>query len=107
MASAKLDFLGELLEVLVEEGRRILIFSQFTTMLGLIEEHLQQERVAYLKLTGESKDRGSLVERRPPTAPTASARTSRCLSTSCSAVTPSRSASINFNRTRPSSQQIC
>ncbi len=61
--SAKLDFLTELLEVLVEEGRRILIFSQFTTMLGLIEAHLAAKGVAYLKLTGASKDRGALVEK--------------------------------------------
>ncbi len=60
--SAKLDFLKELLETLVEEGRKILIFSQFTTMLELIEEHLVKSRVPYLKLTGGSKDRGKLVE---------------------------------------------
>ncbi|MFK7849919.1 MAG: DEAD/DEAH box helicase [Akkermansiaceae bacterium] len=60
--SAKLDFLSELLTTLIEEGRRILIFSQFTTMLSLIEEHLIRTNVAYLKLTGGSKDRGQLVE---------------------------------------------
>lgn len=60
--SAKLDFLKELLETLIEEGRKILIFSQFTTMLELIEEHLMKTKVPYLKLTGASKDRGKLVE---------------------------------------------
>ncbi len=60
--SAKLDYLKEMLETLVEEGRKILIFSQFTTMLGLIEEHLLRTKVPYLKLTGGSKDRGGLVE---------------------------------------------
>ncbi|MCF7730709.1 MAG: DEAD/DEAH box helicase [Akkermansiaceae bacterium] len=60
--SAKLDFLTELLELLVEEGRRILLFSQFTTMLALIAEHLERTGVPYLKLTGASKDRGKLVE---------------------------------------------
>ncbi len=60
--SAKLDFLTELLAVLIEEGRRILIFSQFTTMLALIEAHLVKEKIPYLKLTGASKDRGKLVE---------------------------------------------
>ena len=60
--SAKLDFLTGLLSVLIEEGRRILIFSQFTTMLSLIEAHLVKEKIAYLKLTGASKDRGKLVE---------------------------------------------
>jgi superfamily II DNA or RNA helicase len=60
--SAKLDFLTELLAVLIEEGRRILIFSQFTSMLALIEAHLVREKIRYLKLTGASKDRGKLVE---------------------------------------------
>lgn len=62
MGSAKLDFLTELLEVLVEEGRRILIFSQFTTMLSRIEKQLKDMRVAHLLLTGKSKNRGELVE---------------------------------------------
>jgi len=61
-SSAKLEFLKELLETLVEEGRRILIFSQFTTMLSLIESHLVKTKVPYLKLTGGSKDRGKMVE---------------------------------------------
>jgi len=59
--SAKLDFLTELLAVLIEEGRRILLFSQFTSMLALIEAHLVREKIPYLKLTGASKDRGQLV----------------------------------------------
>ena len=60
--SAKLDFLTELLALLIEEGRRILLFSQFTSMLSLIEAHLVNEKIPYLKLTGASKDRGKLVE---------------------------------------------
>ncbi|MGA0844985.1 MAG: DEAD/DEAH box helicase [Luteolibacter sp.] len=60
--SAKLDFLSDLLSVLIEEGRRILLFSQFTTMLRLIEEQLLGKSIPYLKLTGSSKDRGKLVE---------------------------------------------
>ena len=60
--SAKLEFLKELLATLIEEDRRILIFSQFTTMLGLIEAHLVNTSIPYLKLTGGSKDRGKLVE---------------------------------------------
>jgi SNF2 family DNA or RNA helicase len=61
-SSAKLDYLKEMLVTLVEEGRNTLIFSQFTTMLGLIEEYLIKTKVPYLKLTGGSKDRGKLVE---------------------------------------------
>jgi superfamily II DNA or RNA helicase len=60
--SAKLDFLTDLLELLIEEGRRVLLFSQFTSMLALIEAHLNHVRIPYLKLTGASKDRGKLVD---------------------------------------------
>ncbi len=61
--SAKLHELTDLLETLVAEGRRILLFSQFTSMLALIEEGLKRRRVPYLVLTGASKNRGELVER--------------------------------------------
>eukprot|EP00903_Cladosiphon_okamuranus_P003558 g3556.t1 len=62
--SAKLNFLAkDLLPTLLEEGRRILIFSQFTSMLLLIEEHLEKEKIPFLKLTGQTKDRGELVEK--------------------------------------------
>ncbi len=60
--SAKLDFLIELIATLLEEGRRILLFSQFTSMLAIIEQHLQKSNIAYLILTGASKDRGALVD---------------------------------------------
>jgi SNF2 family DNA or RNA helicase len=60
--SAKLTYLTtELLPTLIEEGRRILLFSQFTSMLALIEEHLQLEDIPYLKLTGQTKERANLV----------------------------------------------
>jgi superfamily II DNA or RNA helicase len=61
-SSAKLDFLTELISNLIEEGRRILLFSQFTSMLSIIENHLKKEKISYLILTGTSKDRGSLVD---------------------------------------------
>lgn len=60
--SGKLDYLFELLETLVEEGRRTLLFSQFTTMLEIIENGLNERKISYLKLTGASKHRGKLVE---------------------------------------------
>jgi superfamily II DNA or RNA helicase len=61
--SAKLDYLADLLDTLVEEGRRILLFSQFTSMLDLIAAHLKRRRIRYLMLTGGSKNRGELVEK--------------------------------------------
>ncbi len=63
LSSAKLDYLGDLLETLLEEGRCVLLFSQFTTMLELIEQKLGLLDISYLKLTGASKDRGSLVDK--------------------------------------------
>ncbi len=61
--SAKFDYLLDLLDTFRREGNRVLLFSQFTSMLAVIEEHLVAEKFAYLKLTGETRDRQSLVER--------------------------------------------
>jgi SNF2 family DNA or RNA helicase len=60
-ASAKLLHLMALLEEMVEEGRRILLFSQFTTMLSLIEEQLGCAGIDYVKLTGQTRDRETPV----------------------------------------------
>jgi len=60
--SAKLDFLVDLLATLIEEGRRILLFSQFTTMLAMIEDHLKKEKIKYVKITGATRDRKTPVE---------------------------------------------
>lgn len=60
--SAKLSLLMDLIKELLEDGRRILLFSQFTEMLGLIEAELTQTNIAYVKLTGQTKDRRTPVE---------------------------------------------
>jgi superfamily II DNA or RNA helicase len=61
--SAKLDALFELLTPLVAEGRRVLLFSQFTSMLALIEAEMHKRALAYVKLTGDTKDRKTPVAR--------------------------------------------
>jgi len=61
--SAKLETLMQLVPELVDEGRRILIFSQFTTMLGLIEKALNQADITYVTLTGQTRDRQQVVEK--------------------------------------------
>jgi superfamily II DNA or RNA helicase len=61
--SAKLDRLLELLTVLTGEGRRVLVFSQFTSMLALIEARLREAGIAHLLLTGETRDRDTPVRR--------------------------------------------
>jgi len=61
--SAKLDLLMELLPEMIDEGRRVLVFSQFTSMLGLIEEALAGEGIEHVKLTGRTRDRDAPVRR--------------------------------------------
>ena len=59
--SAKLEQLLEMVQGMVEEGRKILIFSQFTTMLQLIENHLKTLKIKSVKLTGQTKKRDEVI----------------------------------------------
>jgi SNF2 family DNA or RNA helicase len=59
--SAKLERLMEMVPELVGEGRRILLFSQFTSMLALIEAELQARKILYVQLTGDTVDRAAPV----------------------------------------------
>ena len=60
--SAKLEQLMELLPEMLVEGRRILLFSQFTSMLTLIEAELEKRKLQWVKLTGQSQKRDALIE---------------------------------------------
>ncbi|WP_040787612.1 DEAD/DEAH box helicase [Massilia niastensis] len=59
--SAKLDTLMELLETLLSEGRKVLVFSQFTSMLALIADELRARAVEFAVLTGDTVDRAAPV----------------------------------------------
>ncbi|TLM78193.1 hypothetical protein FDY93_07140 [Microbulbifer harenosus] len=61
--SAKLEWLAETLPQLLEEGRSILIFSQFTQVLKLIEEQLAAQNIDYTKLTGQTRKRQDAIDR--------------------------------------------
>lgn len=61
--SAKRQHLMQMLVEMVAEGRRILIFSQFTAMLDLIRADLEEAGLSHVMLTGDSKDRMGLVDR--------------------------------------------
>ncbi len=64
--STKLEYLHELLEELnVEEGRKIVLFSEWTTMLGLIEPILKKLKMSYVRLDGSvpQKKRAELVNK--------------------------------------------
>ncbi|MDP3226553.1 MAG: DEAD/DEAH box helicase [Acidovorax sp.] len=60
--SAKLDQLMALLPEMLAEGRRILLFSQFTSMLTLIEAELKKRNLPWVKLTGQSQKRDAIIE---------------------------------------------
>lgn len=61
-ASAKLDRLMEMIPEMIAEGRRILLFSQFTSMLELIEEELRGTGIQWVKLTGQTADRETPIK---------------------------------------------
>jgi hypothetical protein len=65
MPSAKMEWLVEMLPELVDEGRRVLVFSQFTEMLALVHEALAAIDLPHLVLTGETPppQRGGVVKR--------------------------------------------
>ncbi len=59
--SAKLDMLMEMVPEMVEEGRKILIFSQFVKMLEIIEQALSGQGISYTKLTGSTRNRDEVI----------------------------------------------
>jgi len=60
---AKLDQLMDMLPELVDEGRRVLVFSQFTSMLDLIEQELVKLGLGYVMLTGNTQDREGVIRK--------------------------------------------
>ncbi|MEY2335331.1 DEAD/DEAH box helicase [Acidithiobacillus ferrianus] len=61
--SAKLALLMDMLPEMLAEGRQILLFSQFTEMLGLISARLDKMRLPYVLLTGDTQDRKTPIDR--------------------------------------------
>ncbi len=62
-SSAKLAWLIETLAQLADEGRRTLVFSQFTTMIDLIKPELERAGISYVELVGSTVDRATPVRR--------------------------------------------
>src|SRR6185295_2021940 len=59
--SAKLDALVEHLREVIASGHRALVFSQFTTLLGIVSARLQREGIAHEYLDGNTRDRRDRV----------------------------------------------
>ena len=61
--SGKLAMFNELLEQAIDGGHRILVFSQFTTMLGLLKTKLEADDIPYCHLDGSTTNRGAVVQK--------------------------------------------
>ncbi|MDP4790272.1 MAG: DEAD/DEAH box helicase, partial [Verrucomicrobiales bacterium] len=59
--SAKLNALFYLLDQLHEEGHKVLVFSQFVSMLDIIKEELEDRDRPYSYLTGQTKNRHEVI----------------------------------------------
>ena len=60
-ASGKTETLFELLDPLVSEGEKVLVFSQFVQMLHLLEKECRDRQIKTHILTGQTKDRQQVV----------------------------------------------
>ena len=61
-ASAKLNVLLPQLREVYDEGHKTLVFSQFTSMLAIVKERLDKEKIPYVYLDGRTRDRQARVE---------------------------------------------
>ncbi len=62
MRSAKMELLKELLLETIDSGHKVLLFSQFTSLLGIVRSWLDSESIRYEYLDGATKDRMARVD---------------------------------------------
>jgi superfamily II DNA or RNA helicase len=62
-SSAKLEALLPQIAEVIEEGHKVLVFSQFTSLLAIVRKQLDADRVAYEYLDGRTRDREAAVDR--------------------------------------------
>lgn len=61
--SGKLQMFSELLDEVLDGGHRVLVFSQFTSMLRLLREELDRRGLDHCLLDGSTRDRAAVVDR--------------------------------------------
>jgi len=62
-SSGKLAMFSELLEEAIDGGHRVLVFSQFVSMLKLLKDKLAAEKIDFCYLDGATTQRGAIVEK--------------------------------------------
>jgi superfamily II DNA or RNA helicase len=61
--SSKLSLLMDRIDQAVEDGHKALVFSQWTSLLDLVEPHLRESRIPFERLDGSTRKRGAVVDR--------------------------------------------
>ena len=61
--SAKLEMFIELIDTLMAEAKKVLVFSEFTSMLSILEENIKAKNIRYSKLTGATRKRQEVIEK--------------------------------------------
>lgn len=61
--SAKLEMMFEQLEEVLAEGHKALVFSQFTSLLAIVQMHLKKRKWKYEYLDGKTTNRAAVVDR--------------------------------------------
>jgi len=60
--SGKFELLKELLEESIGSGHKIVIFSQYVSMIKIIDDYLTETGIQHVTMTGQSRNRGKLIE---------------------------------------------
>lgn len=60
--SAKVEALMDLIEPLMEEGHKVLVFSQFVEMLSILKAEIAKREIPLFYLDGSTENRGALVD---------------------------------------------
>jgi superfamily II DNA or RNA helicase len=61
--SAKMELFFELLNEAMDSKHRVLVFSQFTSMLAILKEEMDERKIQYCYLDGSTKDRQDVVRK--------------------------------------------
>ena len=61
--SGKVELFNELLNEAIDGGHRVLVFSQFVSMLSLLRRELEEQGIAYCYLDGQTRERMAEVDR--------------------------------------------
>jgi SNF2 family DNA or RNA helicase len=61
--SAKMDIFINLVKEIKSEDRKVLVFSQFKTMLNILAKELNREKIENISLTGESRNRDKIIDK--------------------------------------------